>query len=506
MPSFSLVRRFGKQRKTIIHSPVSSGLIEQHVGHTMLESSHSQIRQPSEAGNVFSSTRTANSHGLTSGLVALSQHMEGVSIRNIKGNVMSNNHVNINHYYYSSQANFNDMLRVGDIRLEEEIESYLDANNVWRARYKGQIMVSSTSNMSIWSYCGERAEEVESLSHLTALANSSRHLKGLTKNIHHCLALVFHGAPYLVPQSKYYVSLPSSQWMTHYVKLCSINNISLHIACCGLMTCEEAFETNTFIKKDLLDYYKFLFDMVYWSFNHRTSTLDNTAPFQLSHPEIHLPVYSLPGWNKFVFLMNGMDTTVQKTGIVLTLLPNMIMRTQSYDIIFNLGLPGKLLHPGSSYQHRGSTDHCHARSIENWKKGRESPVPNDLLEVKHLYLFCPQNSAGKIYWLRDEDGQHVIEDSLIQASFGITVDRDWDWDTYVYPIPPQFYEILGTIHEACGFDPYSTEVAEYLGLSLAVIDNGYLGLEEYVEDPEYTSESESGDSDYVLASEDVLAN
>ncbi|KAJ7587777.1 hypothetical protein C8J56DRAFT_890656 [Mycena floridula] len=102
---------------------------------------------------------------------------------------------------------------------------------------------------------------------------------------------------------------------------------------------------------------------------------------------------------------------------------------------------------------------------------------------------------------RDEEGQHIIKDSLIQASFDITV--DWYWGIDVYHVPPQFYEILHTIHEGCGFDPYSTQVAEYLGLPVAVIAGGHSGLEEYVEDPEYTSESESGDSDYVSASEDV---
>ncbi|KAJ7587788.1 hypothetical protein C8J56DRAFT_1082096 [Mycena floridula] len=122
----------------------------------------------------------------------------------------------------------------------------------------------------------------------------------------------------------------------------------------------------------------------------------------------------------------------------------------------------------------------------------------------HFYLFYPAQDTAKIYWSRDEQGQHIIEDSLIQASFGVIIDWDWDWNVYVYPIPPQFYGILSTFHEACGFDPYSTQVAEYLGLPWAVIDNGHPGLEEYVEDPEYSSESGSGDSDYVSASEDAI--
>ncbi|KAJ7587728.1 hypothetical protein C8J56DRAFT_942422 [Mycena floridula] len=178
MPSFSLIRRFGKQHKATINSPVSSGLVEQHVSPTIAESSHSQIRQPSEVGNVFSSTRAANSHRLTSGLVVLSQHMEGVSITDLNGNagninapVMSNNHVNINNSinnYYGSQANFEDsdasiflfaVLRVGDIYLEEEFERYMPMDHAGWTRYRGHIMTCSNMNMSIWTYRGEKAAE-----------------------------------------------------------------------------------------------------------------------------------------------------------------------------------------------------------------------------------------------------------------------------------------------------------------------------------------------------------
>ncbi|KAJ7587649.1 hypothetical protein C8J56DRAFT_890556 [Mycena floridula] len=521
MPSFSLMCQFGKQHKATIASPVSSGLVEQHVSPTMAESSDSQTRQPSEAGNVFSSTRAANSHGLTAGLVALSQHMEGVSIRDIKGPVMSNNQVNI-HHYYRLQANFDDsdaMLRVGDIYLEEEVGSYVDQNNVWRTRYKGQIMASSASNMSIWTYRGEKAAEVNSLSHFILPANYLRHLKKFTKNMHHCLALVFHGAPYFMDRRDYYN--------------CSINKMSmleahnLHGWPLCISDVDEtgklviahfipgstdrsafdpricmAFETSTFIKEDLLAYYKFPFEMVFLSVYDDTSTatlpspLDKAAPFQLSHPDINLPVYSIPSWNKVV---NGMDITMGQTGIVLTLLPNMTIRLFEQDdealfatwacqanrLIQDLPINIMDLQTGKL-------------SIPDWKKDTGSPRLNNLLETEHLYLFCPLKGAGNINWSHDKQGQHVIEDSSIQAAFGITV--QCAWDTYVYPTLPQLYQILQTIHEGCGFNPYGTQIAEYLGLPLAVIDNGHSELQECMEDPE---ESESGDSDYVSASEDA---
>ncbi|KAJ7587741.1 hypothetical protein C8J56DRAFT_81569 [Mycena floridula] len=269
---------------------------------------------------------------------------------------------------------------------------------------------------------------------------------------------------------------------------------------------------------------------VYLPTSTQLSPFDKAAPFQLSHPEINLPVYSIPGWNKVV---NGMDITVGQTGIVLTLLPNMTIRCcipipqiptfsifkaiqpfeqtdmtlfapwacQANHLIHDL--PINIMDLQTELFTNWIYFYCRAQSIPDWKKDTESPGLKNLLETEHLYFFCPQNSAGNIYWSLDEQGQHVIEDSLIQAAFGITI--DWHWKIFVHRIPPQCYEILRTIHEACGFDPYSTQVAEYLSLPLAVINSGHSELAEYVEDPEYTSESESesGDSDYVSASEDA---
>ncbi|KAJ7587696.1 hypothetical protein C8J56DRAFT_1165023 [Mycena floridula] len=485
------------------------------------------------------------------------------------------------------------MLRVGDIYLEEEIGSYLDVNCVWGTRYKGQITASSTSNMSIWSYRGERAdEELEKAYQVYASLPRHPNILQLYGICHtpHLTALVFHGASYFMQRRDYYKSLPSSQWMTHYIKLCqqhepeqsahsmleahnlrgstlSVSDVDEsgklviahffpgptdHSASDPLIS--MAFETNTFIKEDLLDHYKFVFDMIDWPIYLPTSTplspFDKAVPFQLSHPEINLPVYSLPGWNKVV---NEMDKTVQETEIVLTLLPNMTIRCfiptpqiptfsiyeymkpfeqtditlfatwacQSNHLIHDLSI--NIMDLQTELFMDRIYFYCHAQSIPDWKKDTESPAPNNLLETKRLYLFCPQNGAGNIYWSRDEEGQHIIEDSLIQEAFGITI--DWHWETPVRRIPPQLYQILQTIHEACGFDPYSTQVVEYLGLPLVVADSEHSGLEECmedpeeselgdsdhvlrdfnsdVEDPEYDSKSESGDSDYMSASEDV---
>ncbi|KAJ7588910.1 hypothetical protein C8J56DRAFT_1164557 [Mycena floridula] len=550
----------------------------------MADTSRSGIGQQSQAGNVFSGSRANNSHGLTAGPVALSQHMEGVSIRNIKGNMMSNNQVNITNYY-QSQAMDSDaslccvfksvtclgmfkqfaVLRVGDIYLEEEFERYMFVDHAGWTRYRGHIMTCSNLRMSIWVCHEERAGEALEKAY-KKYASLPRHpnilqLYGVCCSPY-LTALVFHGAPYFIDKRDYYKSLPSSQWMSHYIELHQQHGLeqsahsmleahNLHSWPLSISDVDEtgklvidyffssttdhsafdpqicmAFESNTFIKEDLLDYYKFLFDMNFMFFYRYNSTatlpspLDKVVPFQFSHPEINLPVYSLPGWNKVV---NEIDITVQETGIVLTLFPNMTIRCciptpqistfsiSEYMKIFEQDdealfatwacqanhlihdLPMNIMDLQTELFENWIGFGCHAQSILDWKKDTESPTLNNLLGTNYLYLSCPRKSVGNIYWSEDEAGQNIIEDSLIQAAFGITVGFSWYY--WAFSIPPQFYEILRTIHEGCGFDPYSTQVAEYLGVPVAVIDGGHSGLKQCMEDPE---ESELRDSNYVL--------
>ncbi|KAJ7587650.1 hypothetical protein C8J56DRAFT_1081939 [Mycena floridula] len=512
---------------------------------------------------------------------------------NINAPMMSNNQVNITNNYWSLAnldcSNFT-VLRVGDIYLEEEFKRYTFVDHVGWTRYRGHITTCSNLSMSIWTYRGEKAAEALEKTY-KKYASLPRHpnilqLYGVCCSPH-LTALVFHGAPYFMNRKDYYKSLPSSQWMTHYLKLHQQNEsahsmLEAHnlrgwplrisdvdergklVIADFFPTSKDdppfdpricmAFETNTFIKEDLLDYYKFLYDMRFPSFYAHTTVLpspfEQTAPFQLSHPEINFPVYSTPGWNKVV---NGMDITVGQTGIVLTLLPNMTIRCciltpqiptlsifetirryeQDNEALFATwacqanhlicDLPINIMDLQTELSVNWGYFKCHAQSIPDWKRDTESPRLNNLLETEHLYLFGPLKGAGNIYWSQDEEGQHIIEDPLIQAAFGITI--DWHCETLVHSILPQCYQILCTIHEVCGFDPYSTQVADYLGLPLAVINNGYSRLEECmedpeeselrdsdyvlrdfnsdVEDPEYDPKSESGDSDYVSASEDV---
>ncbi|KAJ7587843.1 hypothetical protein C8J56DRAFT_1165077, partial [Mycena floridula] len=141
-------------------------------------------------------------------------------------------------------------------------------------------------------------------------------------------------------------SLPSSQWISHYLKIRRQHesahkmlrqhgpdfipvSMKRHAAYLNPRIW-TAFETNTFIKEDLLHYYDFLYQMLSFDMlNFIIPSLpDQAAAFRLPHAQIDLPVYSLPGWpDKLIFAVNGMDTiTDVDTGIELTLIPSTTIR------------------------------------------------------------------------------------------------------------------------------------------------------------------------------------
>ncbi|KAJ7589446.1 hypothetical protein C8J56DRAFT_1164169 [Mycena floridula] len=130
------------------------------------------------------------------------------------------------------------------------------------------------------------------------------------------------------------------------------------------------------------------------------------------------------------------------------------------------------------------------------------------LHGRYLYLFShpPTRTSwekmdrGNYFWATDGKGEHRIEESLIQEVFGVSVRCDWDVDWCEFP--PRYYSVLHDIHIACGFNPYSTEIAEYLGVPLYVREQDASGLQE-------CSDSESSDcpssscSNYASANGDM---
>ncbi|KAJ7580555.1 hypothetical protein C8J56DRAFT_1058203 [Mycena floridula] len=81
-----------------------------------------------------------------------------------------------------------------------------------------------------------------------------------------------------------------------------------------------------------------------------------------------------------------------------------------------------------------------------------------------LYLWFDRTSSSDTWWSTDLKGQAVIPTTKIEDAFNISLDIK----IYMpeYHIPQQIYSILWDIHKACGFNPESTEIAEYLGYPL----------------------------------------
>ncbi|KAJ7587516.1 hypothetical protein C8J56DRAFT_1026386 [Mycena floridula] len=271
-----------------------------------------------------------------------------------------------------------------------------------------------------------------------------KELHRLTNNMHHCLALVFHGAPYFMDQRDYYESFPSSQWMTHYLKLSAhhmleghnLGGYILYQAGAGIMLALLPNMTIRYgcCKIIMREVLMIRPDVAFWPhrLQHQNATLRNFQEIQL-FGQTNMSLFATWACEANHFIHD---------------LPINIMNLQT-----------ELHPPWARFQ-------CNV--IKCWKKDTESSAVNKLQNTDYFYFFCHVQAAIK-YWSEDEHAQHIIEDSLIQAAFGISVDCSWYYP--VYHIPLQFYQILQTIHEACEFNPYCTQIAEYLGLPLVVTDN-----------------------------------
>ncbi|KAJ7587845.1 hypothetical protein C8J56DRAFT_942704 [Mycena floridula] len=559
MPSFSLVRSFRKRRQSASHSQ-SSNLLDKEKNH--------------EAPT--NSTMESTSHDLS---VRLIQHLEGVSIGNINAPMLSNNHININYYGTRLQENSFAVLQLGDIFLEEELlVSEYPNNTLKTSRYRGRIIASPSANMSIWSYQGSSADQ-EFEDKYRIYSSLPRHpnilqLYGVCRSPF-LTALIFHGGGPLSRTVEHHESLPPSEYVAYYIAVIHQyksaqtmlrqhglrNGLGLtfsdvdergNLIVSHFLEGEsdipdhdphilKAFETNSFIKEDLLKYYQFVWRAWFFgdSYVYSSSTSDFTTSFQVFHPEINLPAYCLPT-DKFVFAQGGMHTMVTKDGIELTLLNDLCIRCRiptSHIPIFSINesiysisvsfsrrfatwaaqanylirdLPINMIEDiQTSLWEVNARFFCLAEPVEGWQRGTDCRTVNELLVSECLYLFCRPRleDSFSIHWSRDDLGKDIIEDPLIQQAFGITVGR-FGCVRDEYTISPAIYSVLEGIHKSCGFNPYGTEMTEYLGLPVAVaLETRNSGLEECsdieADNQEIASESDSGDSDYASAAEDA---
>ncbi|KAJ7591771.1 hypothetical protein C8J56DRAFT_1162434 [Mycena floridula] len=128
--------------------------------------------------------------------------------------------------------------------------------------------------------------------------------------------------------------------------------------------------------------------------------------------------------------------------------------------------------------------------------------PGDSMSRLHskklLYLFCSHTSLAydnhATYWSLDPHGQDVIEAEEVQEAFGIHIHASMRW--LYLRVPFNVYPILRDLHQACGFDPGSTDIATYLQLPLLqpVVHPQDSRLEDVNSDSE-GSDSESDSTD-----------
>ncbi|KAJ7587504.1 hypothetical protein C8J56DRAFT_942018 [Mycena floridula] len=261
-----------------------------------------------------------------------------------------------------------------------------------------------------------------------------------------------------------------------------------------------------FVKEKLLEYYDFLasvyhytaIDVIaYWETDRLVD-----APFNIRHPRMDLPDYHAPNIFKPAFWCEGNrkqeKTIVVRGGIRLSILPDMVIRCEipTHTIPnFRIWEPAQLLSShwtGSRYieltpfsiwasqahhlMHDLPVDvetdiyhwwyfQCVSVSI--------SGIRHDTHLVDHgsLFLFCrilcdgvSEDEIFEVSWSTDDKGHDIIPDWLIRQTFGITVSVHGH--SAMNMLPPQLYPLLRDIHSACGFDPESTQMAEYLGIPL----------------------------------------
>ncbi|KAJ7577713.1 hypothetical protein C8J56DRAFT_365886 [Mycena floridula] len=114
--------------------------------------------------------------------------------------------------------------------------------------------------------------------------------------------------------------------------------------------------------------------------------------------------------------------------------------------------------------------HCSHRKSANQSNRTHPLMEHDMI---HLFIDCGLRPCSWC-WSADPSGQKAIPHQDVEDAFGLQIDIStlmWHLN-----VPPQLYSILQQIHEACGFNPDSMEMAEYLGYPLLepVLETNYI--------------------------------
>ncbi|KAJ7589494.1 hypothetical protein C8J56DRAFT_938733 [Mycena floridula] len=289
----------------------------------------------------------------------------------------------------------------------------------------------------------------------------------------------------------------------------------------------KCFETKSFTKENLLKYYEFLFVVgrgsIAWM---KIWRLENffREPFALLHPDIKFPEYVV-NWNNCKLSLRQtsyVETERYEAGMELKLLPGPSIRvhmpiskilacgTRLYQFIYPLFKGSSenyhdpftlwasqsllLLQDATAKSDlaklwtvlkRSGMVVCRINRVGHANQSKIQALVEDLDfdpdSERFLYLFSHLPSSltrdeDTHFWARDKRGEHRVKNSIIEEAFGVTV--HCRWGTGENKFPPQYYSVLHDIHKSCGFDPYSIDMAKYLGAPLVERVKGTSGLQE----------------------------
>ncbi|KAJ7591770.1 hypothetical protein C8J56DRAFT_931695 [Mycena floridula] len=155
-----------------------------------------------------------------------------------------------------------------------------------------------------------------------------------------------------------------------------------------------------------------------------------------------------------------------------------VWASQVYYLIKNMGLAGS--NPETSIPSEIQIS-CQAQN-RNLVHSAPSKLSEKILQHEFLYLWfdCRRPHPDNTHWSTDIAGIQIIPKVAIEDAFD--VDLHITSQVVSYKIPQFIYPLLREIHAGCGFDPDSTEMADYLGYPLLEPISGEFSDEDFLPD------------------------
>ncbi|KAJ7582181.1 hypothetical protein C8J56DRAFT_1100581 [Mycena floridula] len=398
---------------------------------------------------------------------ALVQSLNDANIGTIHGSLFSNNQ--IHHHHHHPQAD-DDVdyaeIKVRDIILETELGSgdiHYDLQSdgtlvkVGRIhKYTGRLFHQPHGSMLIHKYEGLATRNWKRDFHcLAGVRHPIIQLYGLCRS-RHFPALIFHNVQQK-SLKQYHLSLAGPSFITCISDLLQGANVP----------------QSAFLPRHKVDYAGQLvvdsFSPAWISFQPFLSSLSSASDLKTLASTIEHHSLTRSSLVKYYDLLGLVcsvhdspfsiikDVSITHKGITTKLCPPLpyIARScqDSKEILIELEYVSDILRciiPVSQLQDQPVN--IMPYSIQLFSGGIKS-MPYDPL---YLWYDHKQSAGKNRYWSTDPEGQILVSNTEIEDHFNLYI------YTRSYHIPQQIYTILWDIHKACGFDPESTEMAEYL--------------------------------------------